>query len=203
MAYAVSLVMGYLLGALSPAALIGKWKKQDLRQTGTKNLGASNTMLTFGKALGALVMVFDIFKSFLACKLAKLLFPAAAYVALVAGLAAILGHIFPFYLGFRGGKGLAAFGGMVLAYDPWMFLGLLALGCILMWIFNYSAVMPMSAGTLFPILAGLTSMDIRVFLLALAAGVLVIVKHASNLTKGRQGKDLDIRGFMRNWLGKK
>ena len=193
----ISLAIGYLLGSLNPAELIANIKKQDLRKQGTGNLGASNTMLVFGKALGALVMLFDIAKAYVSYKLALRLFPQARLAGLAAGLGAVTGHVYPFYLNFKGGKGLAAFGGMVLAYDPWIFLVLLIFGIILMIIFNYSAVLPMSAGILFPLLAAIRSKDLGVFLLALAASVLIMVKHASNVAKGRSGKDIDIRRFIR------
>lgn len=194
------ILIGYLLGSLSPAALFSRIKKQNLRKQGTGNLGASNTMLVLGKGYGALVMVFDIAKAYAASKVAQRLFPDVAYGGLIGGFSAELGHIFPFYLKFKGGKGLAAFGGLVLAYDPCLFWCLLILGCILMVIVNYSAVMPMSAGILFPILAGLRSMDLAVFLITLAAGTVIIIKHASNVTKGRQGRDIQIREFIKNDL---
>lgn len=100
MKYLISLLLCYGLGSLNPAALLSKVKKQDLRTQGTHNLGASNTMLVMGKKWGALVMLFDIFKAFFSVKLAKWLFPQLYAVALVAGLGAVLGHVFPFYLGF-------------------------------------------------------------------------------------------------------
>lgn len=128
MAYIFSVIIGYLLGCLSPAALISKIKRKNLRKNGTGNLGATNVMLNFGKRFGALVMLFDIFKAFAAYKLAELLFPSAAFVGIAAGFAAVVGHVFPFYMKFKGGKGLAAFAGMVLAYNPWLFLFLLLTG---------------------------------------------------------------------------
>lgn len=191
------LLMGYLLGSVNPAAMISKVKKDDLRKKGTGNLGASNTMLVFGKKLGVLVMIFDIAKAWCASKLAQMLFPQLRMIGLTAGFGAVLGHVFPFYMGFRGGKGLAAFAGMVLAYDSRMFFALLIFGVILMIIVNYSAVVPISAGILFPVLTLLRSCDLGAFLVALAAGVLIIVKHSGNLVKGRKGEDIDIRDFIK------
>lgn len=194
------ILIGYLLGSLSPAALFSKIKHQNLRQQGTGNLGASNAMLVLGKGYGAFVMLFDIAKAYAASKVAQRLFPEVAYGGLIAGFGAELGHIFPFYLKFKGGKGLAAFGGLALAHDPFLFWSLLILGLILMVIVNYSAAMPMSAGILFPILAGIRSMDITVFLISLAAGAVIVIKHASNVTKGRQGRDIKIREFIKSNL---
>jgi glycerol-3-phosphate acyltransferase PlsY len=198
MKYLLSLLLGYGLGCLNPAALLSKLKKQDLRKQGTKNLGASNTLLVMGKKWGALVMLFDIFKGFCSVKLAKCLFPQLFAAELVAGLGAILGHIFPFYLGFRGGKGLAAFGGLVLAYNPVLFCVLLALGLLLMLVFNCSVVMPMSAAPLFAIVSGIQSQSLVVFGLTALSALLIVVKHWSNIEKARSGKELNIRSFVRN-----
>lgn len=200
MNYFLSLLLGYGLGCLNPAALLSKIKKQDLRKVGTHNLGASNTLLVMGKKWGALVMLFDIFKSFFSAKLAKWLFPQLYAVQLVAGLGAVLGHIFPFYLGFRGGKGLAAFGGMVLAYDPLLFCVLLAFGLVMMLLFNCSVAMPMSAAPLFAILAGIRSQSLAVFVLAAVSAAIIVIKHWSNIEKARNGNDVKIRSFVRNGL---
>lgn len=194
------LSIGYALGALSPAALLGHIKKKNLRQEGTNNLGASNVLMSIGKAAGVFVMLFDIFKAFFAAKLAKLLFPQLALAGLLAGFAAVVGHVFPFYLKFRGGKGLATFGGMILAYDYRIFLLMLALCLVLMILVNHSYAMPMSAAVLFPILAGIHSKNIWVIVIATAAGLLIAVKHWSNIEKGRSGKEKKIRDFIKEDL---
>lgn len=191
-----SLGIGYLFGVLSPAALLSRLKHQDLREKGTKNLGASNVMLVLGKGYGVIVMLFDILKAFVAAKLAKLLFPKLVVAGLLAGLGAVIGHVYPFYMGFKGGKGLAAFGGMVLAFNPKLFAFLLTLGVVLMLIVNYSFVVPMSAAVLFPVFAWLQTEDVAVLLIASAASGLVIVKHWGNIGRALQGNDLKIREFI-------
>ena len=152
-------LMGYLIGTLSPAALIGKLKKRNLRKSGTGNLGASNVMLHFGKWLGVLVMAFDILKAFCAARLARYVFPHVPYIMMIAGIAAILGHIYPFYMHFKGGKGLAAFGGLIMAYEPWLLAFVLAVGSILMLIL--SAVLAASTVTTF--LYDQLILDVRIF----------------------------------------
>lgn len=196
----LSLLLGYGLGSLSPSALLSKLKKQDLTAQGTKNLGATNTLLILGAGSGVFVMLFDILKAYLSGKLAKLLFPQLLAAELWAGFAAVVGHVFPFYLRFRGGKGLAAFGGMVLAYDPVLFLVLLVLCVILVLACNYGVAMPMCGGALFPILAALRSESWVVFLIAAAAGGLIIVKHWGNLKKAFSGDDIRVREFIKNGL---
>ena len=119
------MMIGYVIGSLSPAALISKIKKQDIRKSGSGNLGTMNTMMNFGKRYAVPVMIIDMLKGFLAVKLAHWIVPAVSVAGVLAGGSAVLGHIFPFYMKFRGGKGLAPFGGMILALNPLGFLFLL------------------------------------------------------------------------------
>lgn len=193
---ATCIMLGYLLGSINPAALLSKLKNVNFRNQGTGNLGASNTLLLLGKGYGALVMAFDIFKAWFSAKLARTLFPQLVLAGLIASAAAVVGHVFPFYLKFHGGKGLAAFGGMVLAYNPPIFLFLLILCIVLMLIVNYSWVMPITAGFLFPILAAFHSRDLVVTLICTAASVLILVKHWSNIDKARRGDEIKIRDFI-------
>lgn len=197
------LLLGYGLGCLSPAALMGKLKNIDLRKVGTKNLGASNVLLSIGKMSGAIVMALDIAKGYISVKLARALFPLLSVAGLVAGIGAVLGHVFPFYLHFRGGKGLAAFGGLVLAHDPWIFLILLVIGILAMLIVNYTYAMPMSAGFLFPVLAWLRSRSVVVLTLSAFAGALVIVKHWSNIARAHSGGEMTIRQYLKENFSRK
>ncbi len=190
---AVSILIGYLIGTLSPAALIGKLKKRNLRNSGTGNLGASNVMLHFGKAFGVFVMVFDILKGFTAARLCECIFDDVAYVGMIAGIAAILGHIYPFYMKFKGGKGLAAFGGLIMAYEPWLLAFVLAVGTVLMLIINYSFIMPYFAAVVFVAYVAYTSQSLPMILLALAPSILIMVMHFENVVKAFKGTDVKIR----------
>ena len=127
----ISLIIGYLMGCISPAAIISKIKNVNLKETGTRNLGATNTTLVLGKRAGVVVLVVDIMKSILSAKLVKLLFPHAVCAGMIACIGCILGHCFPVFLGFQGGKGLAAFAGMVLEYNPWFAIPIVIPGVIL------------------------------------------------------------------------
>jgi glycerol-3-phosphate acyltransferase PlsY len=193
MGYGLSILLGYLLGMLSPAALISRLKKQNLRKSGTGNLGASNVMLHFGKVFGVLVMVFDILKAFAACKLAELFFSQVAYVGLIAGIAAVIGHIYPFYMKFKGGKGLAAFGGMILAYEPWLFVFVLGFGTVLMLLVNYSFAMPYLAAISYVAYVAYHSRDLITVLIALIPAVWIMVMHFENVIKAFKGTDVKIR----------
>ena len=196
MEWILCLLIGYSLGCLHPAALLGKLKNVDLKQVGTKNLGATNTMLNLGKLSGAIVMVADIAKSYIACKIAKHLFPLLSAAGLLAGFAAIVGHCFPFYLNFDGGKGLAAFAGLVLAHDPVIFLILAVIAIAAILIVNYGVAMPFSAGVLFPVLSWLRSKSIVLTVLSLASSLLLLVKHWPNIQRARAGNEIKVREYI-------
>ncbi len=198
-----SIIIGYGLGCLSPAALIAKLKRENLRDHGTKNLGASNVALTFGKKLGVFVAIFDIAKAFAAYKLSAVLFPALPIAGVIAGIFAVIGHIFPFYLKFKGGKGLAAFGGLVFAVDPWMFLFLIVFGVILMIIFNQSVAISYFAAVVAPIWTGIRTESIPMALLVLCASGLILWKHYDNLKKAKRQSDVRIRDYIRTHILKK
>lgn len=189
--------MGYLLGTLNPAAWLAKLKKENLRDSGTGNLGATNVMLHFGKLYGALVMIFDIAKAFVAVKVAELLFPSIELAGILAGGAAVVGHVYPFYMRFKGGKGLAAFGGMMLAVDPLTFFLLLTAGVVLIFITNYSVALPLSAAVLFPVLYIVRFGDFPQFLIVTAVCILIIIKFCDNLKKIKRGEEIKVREFLK------
>lgn len=198
--YIIAIVIGYLLGMLSPSALLAKLKKTNLREIGSGNLGATNTMMVLGKGYGVAVMLFDIGKSFLAVRLSQRLFPELPYVGLAAGFAAVVGHIYPFYMHFRGGKGLAAYGGMILALEPWLFLVLVAIGVLIMVITNQGVAMAMSACILCPVFYGLYTRDLGAFLLLAALSVIIVINHKQNLVEAVQKKQVNVRDYIKNHL---
>lgn len=199
----ISIIIGYLLGTLSPSALLSKVKKQDFRNEGTGNLGASNTLILLGKGYGALVMLFDIVKAYVAVKIAQLLCPTVAAAGVLAGLFAVVGHVYPFYLKFKGGKGLASFGGMILGMDPLMFLVLLLLTLVLIIIINHSAAMPFTAGVLFPVLYGLKTGSLWLALIAALSSLLIMFTHFGNLKKAINGEDMKMRDIIKKFILKK
>lgn len=191
---------GYLLGSVSPSALISKLKKKSLRENGTGNLGATNVMLNFGKMYGVLVMLFDIFKAFFTVKLTAFLFPLSTLIPLVAGTAVVVGHIFPFYMKFKGGKGLASFGGLILAYDPITFFILLVIGISLMLILNYGVFMPVSAAVIFPIFVWMKTCSVANLITAVILCAVIIFAHLENLSDALHGSAVKIRDYIKNDL---
>jgi len=198
MEFFICAVLGYFIGCFSPAAVISKIKKKNLKEIGTKNLGATNVLLNFGKAYGALVMLIDMAKAVVAFKLCEFIFSDYAYAGLIAGLFSMLGHDFPFYLKFKGGKGLSCYGGLVLAYNWKMFFILLAVTIVLILIVNYTFVMPYAGGIAFPVMATIASKNVIVCIITAVAGIILMIKHFENLKKAFAGEDIKVRQFIKN-----
>lgn len=123
-----SLIIGYIFGLFQTGYIIGKVKKVDIRQMGSGNAGTTNAMRTLGAKAGILTFIGDCAKTILAIVLCRLLVSGLypeMYVELkyaigmYAGLGAVLGHNFPFYLKFKGGKGIAATSGFIIAFGAW------------------------------------------------------------------------------------
>jgi glycerol-3-phosphate acyltransferase PlsY len=116
---AVALVGAYLLGSFPTAYVVGRLRKGiDIRKVGTRNMGAMNAIYTLGMAYGILVLIIDVAKGMAAIMLARWL-EVPFTVELIAGGMAIIGHIFPIFLGFRGGKGGAVCIGVFVSLMPW------------------------------------------------------------------------------------
>ncbi len=120
MAYLWTILFAYTLGCSNMALYLSKRKGVNFRQGGSGNLGASNATILLGLKAGVLVAVHDIGKAALAVILANVLFPHTPNIGAVAGVAAVMGHIYPAPLKFRGGKGFASYIGMTLALN-WRF----------------------------------------------------------------------------------
>ena len=126
MARVICLVIGYVCGLFQTAYIYGKSKGIDIREKGSGNAGTTNTLRTFGVKAGILVLFGDIFKCAVACLIARFIIaprmaPDINYLlVLYAAAGAILGHDFPFYMHFRGGKGIAATAGLIICFH-WHF----------------------------------------------------------------------------------
>ena len=116
--YLLSAISGYLIGSISFALLLAKFKGINLREIGSGNLGATNAGRALGKKLGVVVYWLDMLKGALPVLAAKLIFAEDVNVAVLVGVGAYLGHIWPLYLGFKGGKGVATLSGVLLVLAP-------------------------------------------------------------------------------------
>ncbi|AXE60996.1 acyl-phosphate glycerol 3-phosphate acyltransferase [[Mycoplasma] phocae] len=118
------LLIGYLVGSISFGIIISKLKGKDLRKEGSNNAGATNAMRVMGLKFGALVFILDFLKSYLVIMLAftlKALTKNIYIIPMIAGLGAVIGHIFPIFHNLKGGKGVSCFIGMIFAFDFMIF----------------------------------------------------------------------------------
>ena len=197
--YLGSILLGYLLGCSNMAFFIGKIKGIDLRSGGSRNLGASNAFIVLGVPYAILVGAHDIGKAFLAVWLAKNICvwnfgTEIPYVGLLAGLACVYGHIFPFYLKFKGGKGTAAFVGMSFA-THW-FLGVTAVVLILVCtlITRYIVVGTVSTVIAVPVASAILFDSKVIPCLFLCATAVILFKHRKNFVRIYKGTEIPLYG---------
>lgn len=184
-----SLLIGYMIGGINPAYLFAKRRGFDIRKHGSKNAGASNAVITMGKKVGFLAAIFDIIKAFFAVKLSELLFPGSVICAALSGAGCIVGHIFPVFLRFRGGKGLACLGGVILAFHPVVFALMLAAEIILVLLVDYICVVPITASVIFPVIYRLMTLDAVGTTVYSIVAFIVICKHIENLRRIYNGTE--------------
>ncbi|MET0619526.1 MAG: glycerol-3-phosphate 1-O-acyltransferase PlsY [Thermoanaerobaculia bacterium] len=182
--------VAYLLGSVSFAVLLVRMTTgKDIRTEGSGNAGATNVLRAHGKALGLLVAALDVAKGALAVFLVKLATADSRYAA-AAGFAAILGHVFPIFYGFRGGKGVATAVGAFVALAPWATLVCIAVFVLVVAATKYVSLGSVIAMVLLPPVAGLVfHAPGPVVMAAAGAAVLIVLKHRENLKRLASGKE--------------
>ena len=184
--------MGYAIGNINPAYVMGLRKGYDIRKKGSGNAGATNLMILEGKKAGAFVMCFDISKAAVSVGLARKIFKQSKYAGEAAGAACILGHMYPALMHFRGGKGLACLGGVILAFDVNDFLATLFLESLLLMTTRYLCLVPITGSIAYPIYHGIERGDWRATAILGTVTVPMLSKHVENLRRIRQGKELKL-----------
>ena len=190
MKYILCILIGYLVGTINPSYIIAKIRGFDIRERGSKNAGASNALILFGKVLGIGCALFDIIKATLTIWLCGILFPELAFSFAVTGVACVVGHVFPFYMKFRGGKGLACLGGMILAFDWRVFLIMLAAEIFVAIATDFICFVPLTASVVFPIVYGVLRRDLYGALILCILIPLIIYKHKENLKRIKQKTEM-------------
>lgn len=191
--YLMIAVAAYLIGCLNPAYFISKHKGIDLRSGGSGNLGTCNSVLMLGVRWGLVVFIHDAGKAVLAVLAARQFFPETAYAGVAAGVACVLGHIFPFFLGFRGGKGFAAFLGMTLALDWPLGLGVLLLVAVITALTDHIVYATVSAVLIVPLYTFLVKGDPAAAALICIATAVILWKHRENYVRLRKGTEISLR----------
>ncbi len=193
MRYLIIIALGYLIGCSSMAYYLSKWKGVDLRKSGSGNLGASNTTVLLGWKAGVLVGAHDIGKAWLAVFLAKLLMPELAYAGVVAGVACVLGHIFPFYTRFQGGKGFASYLGMTIGLNWKLALVIMALVVVVTVITDYIVAGTTLTIVSVPAYLGWSQHNWNILLILLVATGVMLFKHRANYVRIFKGTEVGLR----------
>lgn len=185
---AIALFLGaYLLGGVNMALAVSRARGVDIRQVGSGNPGASNVLRAVGKGPAVLVYLVDLAKGFVPALVGLLVW--SPYVGAAAGLAAVLGHCYPVYHRFRGGKGVATAGGAVLAVAPPVMVAMVIVYGVALALSRISAVGSLAAAVVsIPalLLAGQTRGTVAWFALMM---VLIVFRHRSNLARLRSGTE--------------
>ena len=189
MVYLIGILIGYGLGCINTAYFLASLRGFDIRERGSGNAGASNVLITMGKRMGFLCAVLDVTKAAGAVWLMAWLFPAFDTFAVTAS-ACILGHIFPFYLGFRGGKGLACLSGAILAFDLRVFAVLLIFEVFVVLVSRYICFVPITASAMLPIIYSFMRKDPWGAVLLGSVGLVIFCKHVVNLRRIMEGREL-------------
>lgn len=188
--YLCCVLVGYLMGTFNPSYILAKIKGYDIRQKGSGNAGASNALILFGKLRGAVCALIDIGKAYVSVFLMQKCFPDLSCVYAVTSVACILGHVFPYYMGFRGGKGLACLAGIVLCYDWRFFLVAMAIEVVIALVTDYICFIPLTASVGFPISYLIMRKDLVGMLILLIATAVIWYKHWENLRRIKAGCEL-------------
>ena len=194
-------IVAYLMGSFSSAVWIGKWfYNTDVRTQGSGNAGATNTLRVLGTKAGIIVMVLDIAKAWGAVTLAHvfagdtLTYSQLIDYKIILGAAAVLGHVFPVFTGFKGGKGVASLVGVILAlYSPYIFLIVLAWFVLVVAVTRYVSLASVTGSILFAVLAIFAFHEQNVYLIVLAALIAIFIpvthhKNIKRLLKGEESK---------------
>jgi len=189
---ALTALLAYLLGSVPFGMIVAHvMGLGNLRAIGSGNIGATNVLRTGNKAAALLTLVFDAGKGAVAVLVARAALGEDA--AQLAGLAAFLGHLFPVWLGFRGGKGVATFLGILLALNFWVGLAACATWLVVALVTRYSSLAALMSAALVPL--WLIFLDYGFALaLAVALTVLIYLRHAANIRRLRAGTEPRIGG---------
>lgn len=191
-------VVSYLLGSCNFGVILSRSvKKEDIRDSGSGNAGTTNMMRTYGKTMGILTIIGDIVKVFVAIWIAfriisleetKMIFDSVSsnpqcVLKSFAGLFAVAGHIFPCFFKFKGGKGVATSGGMVIMIDWRIALILFAIFVVVILLTRYVSLGSIIMAVLYPVFIGLFYKELGLVIIALVFTLIVVVAHRENIKK--------------------
>lgn len=180
-------ILGYLLGSVNSSLIVGKFYGVDVRKHGSGNAGMTNTLRTLGKLPAILVIIGDVLKAIIACLIGG--YFQGEQGLMVAGVSAILGHNWPVFFNFRGGKGVLTTLGVILMMSWEIGLILLLIFIIIVAISKYISLGSTLAAILFPVVAILLNKDMDFIIFGTILAALLIIKHKGNLSRLLKGNE--------------
>lgn len=179
----VIIVLAYLLGSIPSGLIIGKvFFEKDIREHGSGNLGGTNSFRVLGVKAGLAVTIADILKGTLATALPFFFGVDSEFHALIPGLVAVLGHMYPIFAGFRGGKAVATSGGVILCYAPLMFVIMALFFFITLYITKYVSLSSMLAA-IAAVIYSFIIYDIPLMIVISILCIFVIYRHRANIVR--------------------
>lgn len=181
MLIALMFILAYLLGSIPSGLIVGKAAKGiDIREHGSGNLGATNAFRTLGVKAGSIVISADILKGTLASALP--FFMQLDIHTLLAGVAAVIGHSFPIFAKFKGGKAVATSGGVLLFYAPFLFITMIAAFFLFLYISKYVSLSSMLTG-IYTFIYSIFTKDVFLIIVVAVLAGFVIYRHIANLKR--------------------
>ncbi len=203
----IMLVIGYLLGGIQPAIIISRFKGQDIREQGSGNAGSTNAIRVYGKKIGLTVFALDLLKAIIAVIIARVVYEEHAITAsLYAAIGVILGHSYPLYFGFKGGKGVAVTVGAIYFID-------IRIGIIASIIFGISLYVTKIVSLSSMLLTSSVAVGLYIFykdhediievlILGIAVAGFVIYRHRANIKRMMDGTEAKIKSKKEKPLNK-
>lgn len=195
----ILIFVSYLIGSIPFGVIISRAKGIDIRSTGSGNIGATNVLRGVGKSAALLTLVCDILKGAAPLFLLYLILgerDSSSFVLWggMTGLAVVLGHLFPVFLSFKGGKGVATGLGVMLFYSPSTLVAMIIIWLMTAAFSRYSSLSAITAYTAMPIILALSGAPYVKVCFGLLLAVLIVLKHASNIQRLLNGTETKIGG---------
>lgn len=186
----LALLLSYVLGSIPTGLWLGLWlRKVDIREAGSKNIGATNTMRVLGKPLGAAALTGDVLKGLVPVIFFARLHPESAHLPLLCGVAAILGHSFSLFLKFKGGKGVATSAGVFLGLVTWPTLLAIAVFAAVVAATRYVSLGSILAAISLAISVWFVDTSDVIRIVVLLVALLIIIKHRTNVQRILKGEE--------------
>ena len=183
------LLLAYLVGSIPSGLWIGKiFYGIDIREHGSGNLGGTNTFRTLGKKAGLIVTIMDVLKGTLATLLPILFGIDAELHPLITGTIAVVGHMFPIFAGFRGGKAVATSGGILLGYAPILFVIIFAAFFLSLYICKYVSLSSMISA-LVALIVSFIMGDIPLIIVIAVLVIFIFYRHRANIKRIKEGTE--------------